>query len=69
MTLLMREREKYKEGYTEGEAHGKEIEKEKNTIQSIQNLMKNLHLSLEQAMAVLEVPETDREKYADMLKV
>ena len=65
MTLLMREREKYKEGYTEGEAHGKE----RNTVKSIQNLMKNMQLSLEQAMAVLEVPEADHKKYADLLKV
>ena len=41
----------------------------KNTkLQDIQNLMKNLQLSLEQAMTVLEVPEAERKKYADMLK-
>ena len=39
---------------------------EKNTIQSIQNLMKNLKLSIEQAMTALEVPEVKRKKYADM---
>ena len=61
MTLLMREREKYKEGEAEGI--------EKNTMQSIQNLMKNLHLSLEQAMTALEVPEAEKEKYANMIKL
>ena len=30
--------------------------------------MKNLKLSIEQAMIILEVPEADRKKYADMLK-
>jgi len=47
---------------------GKEIGEERNTLKLLQNLMKNMQLPLEQAMAVLEVPETDRKKYADMLK-
>ena len=41
---------------------------QKAILQDIQNLMKNLKLSLEQAMTALEVPETERKKYADMIK-
>ncbi len=38
-----------------------------NTLSSIKNLMKNLGLSIEQAMAALEVPESDRQNYAKLL--
>lgn len=41
---------------------------EKNTIQSICNLMKNLKLSIEQVIILLEETEADREKYARMIK-
>ncbi len=76
MTLLMREREKYKEGKTDGIEIGKKIGEEigeekgtkKTKLQDIQNLMKNLKFSMEQAMTALEIPEAEQEKYADMLK-
>ncbi len=76
MTLLMREREKYKEGEADGIEIGKKIgegigeEKgtKKTKLQDIQNLMKNLKFSMEQAMTALEIPEAEKEKYADMLK-
>ena len=42
---------------------------EKALLRSIQNLMKNLKLSIEQAMTALGVPEADREKYAKMIKL
>ena len=48
---------------------GEERGTKKTKLQDIQNLMKNMKISLEQAMAVLEVPEADRKKYADMLNV
>ena len=47
-------------GHAEGLTEG--------TLQSIQNLIKNMGLSAEQAMAVLGVSEIDRTKYAEMLK-
>lgn len=50
------------------EQKGIEIGKEKNMLQSIQNLMKNMKISMEQAMAILEVPEVDKEKYTKMIK-
>ena len=37
-------------------------------IPSIKNLVKNLGMSVEQAMSVLEVPEAERQKYMDLLE-
>ena len=48
------------EGRTEGLTEG--------TLQSIQNLIKNMGLSVERAMTVLGVSEADQPKYAEMLK-
>ena len=47
-------------GHAEGLTEG--------TLQSIQNLIKNMGLPAEQAMAVLGVSEIDRTKYAEMLR-
>ena len=47
-------------GRTEGLTEG--------TLQSIQNLIKNMGLSVERAMTVLGVSEADQPKYAEMLK-
>ena len=35
---------------------------------SIKNLMETMGLTIEQAMAALKVPETDQQKYIDLLK-
>lgn len=37
-------------------------------LASIKNLMKNMGISVEQAMAVLEIPLPERQKYLDLLK-
>ena len=37
-------------------------------LASIKNLVKNLGMSVEQAMSVLEIPETERQNYRDLLK-
>jgi len=37
-------------------------------ISSIQNLVKNMGVSIEQAMSVLEIPETERQNYRELLK-
>jgi flagellar biosynthesis/type III secretory pathway protein FliH len=52
-----------KRGRQEGEKHGRES----TTILSITNLMKNLHLTAEQAMEALEVPQSQRKKYEGLL--
>ena len=47
-------------GRTEGLSEG--------IISSIQKLVKNMGVSIEQAMSVLEVPETERQNYMELLK-
>ena len=37
-------------------------------LTSIKNLVKNMDVSVEQAMSVLEIPETERQKYMDLLE-
>ncbi len=37
-------------------------------LASIKNLVKNMGVSVEQAMSVLEVPEGERQKYMDLLE-
>ena len=37
-------------------------------LTSIKNLVKNMGLSAEQAMSVLEVPEAERQKFMDLLE-
>ena len=41
---------------------------QQGTLQSIQNLIKNMGLSVERAMTVLGISEADQPKYAEMLK-
>jgi|GEM_PF-5078835 len=36
-------------------------------IENIRNMVKNMGVSIEQAMSVLEVPEDERQKYNDLL--
>ena len=40
----------------------------KGTVSAIKNLVKNMGFSIEQAMSVLEVPETERQNYMELLK-
>ena len=41
---------------------------ERNTLDSIRNLMETTGWSAEQAMVALKIPETERHKYASMLE-
>ena len=47
-------------GRAEGMANG--------ILASIKNLVKNMDVSVEQAMSVLEIPEAERQKYMDLLE-
>ncbi len=47
----------------EGEKRGRILGIEETKIISIQSLMKNLNLSLQQAMEVLDIPLQEREYY------
>lgn len=38
-----------------------------STLSSIRNLMQNMGISVEQAMQLLGIPESDRPKYSGML--
>ena len=40
----------------------------KGILSAIKNLVKNMGVSVEQAMSVLEVPEAERQKYMDLLE-
>ena len=51
------------EGRVEGRAEGAM----EATFAALKNLMGTLGLPLEQAMAVLKIPESDRQRYADLL--
>ncbi len=37
-------------------------------LASIKNLVKNMGVSVEQAMSVLEIPEAERQKYMELLE-
>lgn len=50
-----------------GIAKGKEQGQTEATLSHIKSLMKALGLSEQQAMALLDVPEKDQTKYADLL--
>ena len=41
---------------------------ERNTLDSIRNLMETLNLTTEEAMVALKIPEAERPKYFAMLK-
>lgn len=57
-----------KDGLQRGRAEGRAEGMTEGTLQSIQNLIKNMGLSVERAMAVLGVSEADQPKYVEMLK-
>ena len=48
------------EGRAEGLAEG--------ILSSIQSLMKNLNVSVERAMTILDIPEGERQAYLDLLQ-
>lgn len=56
------------EGIAKGRAEGMAKGMAERTLSNLQSLMKNMGLSAEQAMTVLEVPEAERQQYADLLK-
>ncbi len=64
MTFAMKMMEERKEGFREGELHGLS----KGLALSIGNVMKNMNVSLEKAMDVLQIPTDERAKYAALIK-
>jgi predicted transposase YdaD len=55
------------EGIKIGLELGREEGSEENTIVSVKSLMKNLKLSIDQAMNALDIPEADRAYYANAI--
>ena len=64
MVSLQWDEEKAKEFY-ESEARAEGIDFA--IVNSIRNLMKNMKLSAQQAMDVLEIPVTDQKRYAALI--
>ena len=60
--------EGHAEGRAEGQAEGMTKGLTNGILLSIKNLVKNMGVSVEQAMSVLEIPETERQKYLDLLE-
>ena len=56
------------EGRAEGRVEGRAEGMADGILASIKNLVKNMGVSIEQAMSVLEVPESERQRYMDLLE-
>ena len=56
------------EGRAKGRAKGRAEGRADGILSSIKNLMETMNLSIEQAMAALKVPETERQKYIALLE-
>jgi len=57
-----------KKGRAEGIAQGMAKGRVDKQIENIRNMVKNMGVSIERAMSVLEVPEDERQKYKDLLE-
>lgn len=64
--------ERYEDGFAAGKAEGKADGLTEGTrnqlVNDVRKLMETLHISLDQAMAALEVPEKDRSRYAKLVE-
>lgn len=56
-----------KEGWEKGLKKGVEEGMKRAGISALKNLMMNLNLSEEEAMNALQIPEAEREMYAELL--
>lgn len=56
------------EGIAKGIAQGMILGEEKKQLENIQKMVKNLGISIEKAMAVLEIPESEIGRYLNLLK-
>ena len=54
-------------GKEQGKREGILLGKQQSTILSIQNLMKNLNLNIEEAMNVLSIPKEEQEHYTHLI--
>ena len=56
------------QGVVQGMAQGMAQGVAKGIVTSIKNMVKNMGVSVEQAMAVLEIPEEEQKKYRELLE-
>jgi len=72
MTFAMKMMEERKEGFREGErqgfTNGLAEGKAEGVAFSISNMMKNLGVSVEKAMDILQIPAAERTKYAALVR-
>ena len=68
MKMMEERKEGFKEGKAEGLAEGLAEGKTEGLASSICNVMKNMSVSLEKAMDVLQIPMDERAKYAALVK-
>ena len=59
---------KYQDALEEGRAEGRAEGHAEATLSAIKNLINVMHWSIEQAMAVLDVPESERPRYIALLE-
>ena len=57
------------EGRIEGRAEGRAEGLEEGRVEAMRKMMKELSFSVEQAMNVLGIPDSDRKRYSESLKV
>ena len=57
-----------KRGFEKGRVEGRAEGRIESTISTIRNLMGSMGWTMEQAMDAMQLPATDRPKYAEMLK-
>ena len=55
-------------GLAKGRAEGRAEGMADGILASIKSLIKNMGISVEQAMSMLDIPETEQQKYVDLLK-
>ncbi len=68
MTFAMKMMEERKAGFKEGERQGIAKGRTESLASSIRNMMKNMGVSLEKAMDVLQIPADERTKYAALVR-
>ncbi len=57
------ENKTYKDGLVEGRKEGARQEAVRRTVMHLRSVMSTLHLSLEDALIVLEIPRSERNTY------
>ncbi len=68
MKIFEREELIFNQGERQGIQQGIQRERTERTRQDIMKIMKNLQMTAEQAMNVLEIPEEERSRYLEIIQ-